>query len=136
MDPVVHFEMGAKDTKRMMDFYAKSFGWQTNQLGEEYGNYITVMTSENGPDNFPKERGRINGGFFKRTQDEGQAPRVVIAVDDIHASMKKVEEAGGKIVGGGRKAGEPDDIPNVGLYITVEDTEGNRISLLQPSNKM
>jgi hypothetical protein len=46
--------------------------------------------------------------------------------------MKKVEAAGGTIIGGGYKAGEPDDIPGVGLYIAFKDTEGNRLSILQP----
>lgn len=46
--------------------------------------------------------------------------------------MKEVEKAGGKIIGGGHKAGEPDDIPGVGLYIAIADSEGNRIGMLQP----
>lgn len=27
MNPVVHFEMPAKDKKRVADFYSKVFGW-------------------------------------------------------------------------------------------------------------
>ena len=46
-------------------------------------------------------------------------------------AMKKVEEAGGKIIGAS-KGMEPDDIPGVGLYMAIEDSEGNRVSLLQP----
>jgi len=49
--------------------------------------------------------------------------------------MKIVEAAGGKILGGDFKAGEHDDIPGVGLYCAFIDTEGNRVSMLQP-NKM
>jgi predicted enzyme related to lactoylglutathione lyase len=41
--------------------------------------------------------------------------------------MKNVEEAGGKVLG------EPLDIPGVGLYVSFIDTEGNRVSMLQPS---
>jgi predicted enzyme related to lactoylglutathione lyase len=33
---------------------------------------------------------------------------------------------------GGRKPGEPDEIPGVGLYVSFLDTEGNRVGLLQP----
>jgi predicted enzyme related to lactoylglutathione lyase len=58
---------------------------------------------------------------------------VVIAVDDIKAAMKKVKEAGGKVLGG-QKPGEPDAIPGVGLYASFVDTEGNRVSLLQPAS--
>lgn len=131
MNPVVHFEMPYEDKERVSDFYATTFGWKTNFLGPSMGDYIVVDTAEvDDKTKFPKEPGRINGGLFKKTKDN-QYPSVVIAVDDIRAAMKKVEESGGTVVGG-QAAGEPDDIPGVGLYISILDTEGNRISLLQP----
>jgi hypothetical protein len=129
MNPVVHFEMGYNDKKRMVDFYVSVFGWQANQLGPEMGNYVVVMTSESDK-NGPLKPGRINGGFFQRTKPD-QYPSVVIAVDDIREAMKKVADAGGKVLGG-QKPGEPDDIPGVGLYCSLIDTEGNRIGMLQP----
>jgi uncharacterized protein len=52
MNPVVHFEMPAEDRKRMADFYTKVFGWKTQQLGEDMGNYVlAIMTDsdEKGP---------------------------------------------------------------------------------------
>lgn len=135
MNPVVHFEMPAEDRARMIKFYADTFGWQANQLGKEMGDYVVVMTSECDGTGIPKERGQINGGFFQKTKDNA-FPTIVIAVPDIRVHMKKVEEAGGKIIGGGWKAGEPDDIPGVGLYIAIVDTEGNRIAMLQPLPRM
>ncbi len=133
MNPVVHFELPAENRKRMIDFYSKTFGWEANQLGPEMGNYVVVMTTETDEKTqFPKEPGRINGGFFQKTKDH-QYPTIVISVDDINEAMKKVEESGGKIIGGGYEAGKPDDIPGVGLYIAISDTEGNRIALLQPN---
>jgi hypothetical protein len=50
----------------------------------------------------------------------------VIAVDDIHDAMKQVKKAGGEVLG------EPMKIPGVGDYVSFFDTEGNRVSLLQP----
>jgi len=135
MNPVVHFEMPAEDRKRMVDFYGKAFGWTANQLGSDFGDYVVVMTSEAGEDGFPTKPGRINGGFFQKTKDN-QHPSVVIGVDDIREAMKKVEEVGGKILGGAWKQGEPDDIPGVGLYISFIDTEGNRVSMIQPTGPM
>jgi len=44
--------------------------------------------------------------------------------------LKKVREAGGKVLG------DPMDIPGVGLYAGFLDTEGNRVSVLQPSAQM
>ena len=133
MDPVVHFEMPAEDQKRMAKFYTRAFGWQTKQLGPEMGGYVVVTTTESGDDG-PKKPGMINGGFFKKTKPS-QSPSVVIAVDDIRASMKKVEQAGGKVIGG-QTPGEPDEIPGVGLYVSFVDTEGNRVSMLQPAPRM
>lgn len=132
MSPVVHFEMPYEDANRMADFYKKSFGWQPQILGPEMGNYVVVSTSETDEvTNRPKQPGVINGGFFAKTKDL-QHPSVVIGVDDIREAMKQVDEAGGKVLGG-RIAGEPDDIPGVGLYASFIDTEGNRVGMLQPS---
>ena len=135
MNPVIHFELPSDDRERMVSFYSNAFGWEAQLLGPEMGNYVVVKTSESGENGFPKNPGMINGGFFGKTKEHG-SPTVVIAVDDIKESMKKVVEAGGKIIGGGHKAGEPDDIPGVGLYIAFKDTEGNRIGILQPNPKM
>ncbi len=139
MNPVVHFEMPAEDRKRMAEFYTKVFGWQTKQLGAEMGNYVVVSTCEFDEKTMrPKEAGMINGGFYQKSPDMGsQHPSVVIAVDNIRESMKKVKDAGGKILGGDPKnPGEPGDIPGVGLYCSFIDTEGNRVSMLQPSQSM
>jgi predicted enzyme related to lactoylglutathione lyase len=50
----------------------------------------------------------------------------VIAVDDIKRSSEKVAAAGGKVLG------EPMEIPGVGRYVSFVDSEGNRVSMLQP----
>ena len=51
---------------------------------------------------------------------------MVIAVDDIQAAARKVAEAGGKVLG------EPMEISGVGRYVSFNDTEGNRVSMLPP----
>ncbi len=124
MNPVVHFEIPAKDRKRMAVFYTRIFGWQAKQLGEEMGNYVVVMTTECDGTGTPKERGQINGGFFQKSK-ENPLPSVVISVDNIKAHMKKV------VAGGGKVLGKPMDIPGVGTYVSFVDTEGNRLSMLQ-----
>ena len=130
MNPVVHFEMPYEDSKRMADFYTNAFGWKAQILGPEMGEYVVVHTAETDEKNMLKEPGRINGGFFKRTKDT-QAPSVVIAVEDIREGMKRVTDAGGKVLGG-QKPGEPDDIPGIGLYVSFTDSEGNRVGMLEP----
>ncbi|HYG51470.1 MAG TPA: hypothetical protein VD905_11235 [Flavobacteriales bacterium] len=41
--------------------------------------------------------------------------------------MKKITDAGGKVLG------EPVEIPGIGQYVSFLDTEGNRVSILQPA---
>jgi predicted enzyme related to lactoylglutathione lyase len=127
MNPVVHFEMPAKDRNRMVDFYAKVFGWQAQLFGEEMGNYATVTTGETDTDGRPKNPGFINGGFYPLSQSpEASSPSIVISVENISKSMEDVVNAGGKLLG------EPVEIPEVGKYVSFVDTEGNRCSLLEP----
>jgi uncharacterized protein len=133
MNPVVHFEMPYENRDRMVDFYAKAFGWESKLYGPEMGNYVVAITAEHGEDGMPIKPGMINGGFYQKIDDPiSHHPSVVIAVEDIREAMKKVAESGGKVIGGGNKKGEPDDIPDVGLYISILDTEGNRVGMLQP----
>ena len=134
MNPVIHFEMPAKDKKRVSDFYSSVFGWQMNQLGSEMGNYLLANTTEVDENRMPKQVGAINGGFFDYQDKEGfNVPHLVISVDNLEESMKKVEEAGGKILGGASGPGTIDDIPGIGRYVSFEDSEGNHAGILQPS---
>jgi|SRR5262249_6011550 len=126
MNSVVHFEMPFDDRDRMAKFYETAFGWHTQKLGEDMGQYVVATTTES-DDSGPKKPGAINGGFFPRKPDwPAQHPSVVIAVDDIKAAIQRVAKAGGDVLG------EPLEIPGVGQYVSFTDTEGNRVSMLQP----
>ena len=130
MNPVVHFEMPAEDRKRMAEFYTKVFGWKTEQLGEDMGNYVLALTTDS-DEKGPKKPGAINGGFFQKTNDmPAQYPSVVIAVENVKEHMKNLQDAGGKVLG------EPMDIPGIGLYVSFLDSEGNRVGMIQPSRPM
>jgi predicted enzyme related to lactoylglutathione lyase len=127
MDPVVHFEMPAEDRKRMVEFYTRVFGWQAQMMGEEMGDYVTVTTSETDEKGRPRMPGTINGGFYPKKEDwPAQYPSIVIAVADIKEAIRKVSAAGGNVLG------EAVAIPGVGSYVSFIDTEGNRVSILQP----
>jgi len=128
MNPVVHFELPAEDRKRMADFYTRAFGWKTQLLGEDMGNYVLATTTETDDKGIPKTPGAINGGFYvKDAGMQAESPSVVIGVDDINVAMKNVMDAGGRIFG------EPAEIPGYGTYVSFFDTEGNRIGIMQPS---
>lgn len=126
MNPVVHFEMPYENSDRVQKFYSQAFGWQMQNTGPEMNDYVLAGTTETDENQMVKTPGNINGGFFPQNQAPGAGPSVVISVDDIKASMKKITDAGGKI------QGEPIEIPGIGQWVVFTDTEGNRVSILQP----
>ena len=127
MNPVVHFELPYTQADRAQAFYEKVFGWKTQPLGPDMGDYILATTAE--ADAKPGEpAGTINGGFFPvKPVWPDQYPAIVIGVGDIQETMKKIGEHGGEVLG------EPYEIPGFGQYVSFRDTEGNRNSVLQPS---
>ncbi len=137
MNPVVHFEMGYFDKERMKKFYESAFNWKMQQMGAEMGNYVVAQTADTDEKGMVTTPGTINGGFYKKEEDPlSHPPSVVISVSDIHAAMKAVTDNGGMILGAKNDTGgtsmEPMMIPGVGLWISIQDTESNRVSLLQP----
>ena len=125
MNPVIHFEIPADDTKRVSAFYERAFGWQTTPLGPDFGNFVLAFTAESDPTTrIPTKAGAINGGFFQRTSPV-QHTKFTILVDDIRDAMKKIEAAGGTILG------EPVEMPGVGLFVSFTDTEGNLATINQ-----
>jgi predicted enzyme related to lactoylglutathione lyase len=127
MNPVVHFEMPYDNHERLTRFYTEAFGWEMQKLGEDMGDYVIATTTETDENRMIKTPGTINGGFFPKKQDlPEQYPSVVVSVENIKEAVKKVTEAGGKVLG------EPVEIPGVGEYVSFIDSEGNRVSMLQP----
>ena len=128
MNPVVHFEFPYHDRERIARFYQSAFGWKTEMLGPEMGNYVLATTATEDVKSDGAVRGSINGGFFAHDpQKPGQVPSVVIGVEDIRKSAEAVRKAGGEVLG------EPMEIPGVGQYVSFHDTERNRVGMLQPN---
>ena|SRR5215471_7798946 len=120
---VVHFEIEATDRDRAKNFYAKAFGWEMQQMGEEMGQYVVVTTGD------PKEPGGINGGIYAAASGaakEVNAFSCVIGVDNIDQSIGSVKSAGGQVLG------DKMDIPSIGTFVRCKDTEGNIFTMLQP----
>jgi predicted enzyme related to lactoylglutathione lyase len=129
-NPVVHFEMPYKDAERVAEFYKKVFGWNMVDAGEEMGHYITAGTAETDENRMVKTPGTINGGFYSLAMTpQSTAPSVVISVSDLKEAIKNIEEAGGKLLG------KPQEIPGIGLWVSFNDSEGNRVSVLQANNR-
>ena len=136
-NPVVHFEMGYFDRDRMKKFYETAFGWGMQQMGADMGNYVVAHTAETDDKGMIKTPGTINGGFYQKSDNPlSHAPSFVISVQDIKSAIKAIEAGGGKLLGAmdesGNNSMEPQMIPGVGLWMSFQDPEGNRVSVMQP----
>jgi hypothetical protein len=115
--PVVHFEIGAKNAKKLQSFYASQFGWKVDANNPM--NYGVVNTGAKG-----KMRG-INGGIYPLQDGSPQTPLVYVQVTSIDAALKQIEKAGGKTV----LPRTP--IPGMVTFAQFADPEGNIVGLVE-----
>lgn len=123
MDKVVHFEIPYDNKDRASKFYSEIFGWKLIDIPEM--EYTIVHAARTDKNNMVSEKGAINGGLFHRDESAKQ-PMVVIGVQSIDDTVKKVISAGGRLVTPKQR------IPN-GSYARVADCEGNVIGLADES---
>ena len=134
MNRVIHFEIHATDLERAKKFYSDVFGWEMQQMGSEYGNYVVIKTGPM-PNETPvtMENVGINGGMMLRNAPvppHGMGPNAfvcIIGVDNIDAYISKVEAAGAL------PQTDKMDVPGVGLLRYYKDPEGNIFGMLQPT---
>jgi predicted enzyme related to lactoylglutathione lyase len=111
--PVVHFEIGCRDSAKTGDFYAKLFGWQITAAGP-------AANIETG-----NPQG-IQGHITSLGHEPEHYTMFYVDVEDVQAALDKATELGGKKLVG------PIAIP-AGKFTWFADPEGNMIGLLQPS---
>jgi predicted enzyme related to lactoylglutathione lyase len=105
-------EFISDDNGKMSAFYAKLFGWKTQNFFPGYD----VFTPDSGP-----------GGGFREGYEPGTPMTVVyINVDDIDASLKLVSELGGTVV-----VPKTEIAPDVGWSAFFKDPTGNIVGLHQ-----
>jgi len=85
--------------------------------------YTIVSTGPTGEQG-PTEPGYIGGGMMQRS-DGFQGPVITVDVDDIDASLAKVEELGGATVSPRQEVGQ------MGFSAYFTDPEGNLMGLWQ-----
>ena len=117
---VVHFEIPFDDGDRARGFYKELFGWQTMDLPEM--GYTIVMTGPSG-DQGPTEPGYIGGGMLARQQAATDRPVVVIDVDSIDETLRRIGGMGGSAVVGKTPVGD------MGHAAYFTDPEGNVMGL-------
>jgi predicted enzyme related to lactoylglutathione lyase len=118
---VVHFEIPYDDGDRARTFYRQAFGW--NLQGWGGGEYTLVMTGPTG-DQGPTEPGYIGGGMMRR-EGAYTSPVVTVDVEDIDATLTRIEELGGTTVTGRQPVGD------MGFTAYFRDPEGNLMGLWQ-----
>jgi predicted enzyme related to lactoylglutathione lyase len=114
--PVMQFQMLAKNPEAQAAFYTKVFSWDVdanNALG-----YRTIKTGS--------ERG-INGGIWPiQPGTEGHAMvQLFIEVDDVASYVEKVKDAGGNVVM------PPQKLPDGDEMAIIIDPEGLPVGLFK-----
>jgi predicted enzyme related to lactoylglutathione lyase len=115
-----HFAINCDDVERAKAFYEGVFGWTFNAWG---------------PPDFYNTPDAGDGVWaaIQRRREIAPGARMVgveatLAVDDIAATTKAIETAGGTVVGG------PYHIETVGRLVWFRDPEGNILGAMQYDN--
>jgi uncharacterized protein len=108
--PVVHFEIGCRDSAKSQAFYRELFGWTM----EAYGPAAMINTGS-------KE------GIMGHINCLGHEPHTYVTVyaqvEDLEASLAKVGKLGGKTIV------PPTEVPGMGHFAWFQDPEGNCMGL-------
>jgi uncharacterized protein len=112
-NPVVHFEIGCRDSQKTQDFYSSLFGWKIAQAGPaamiDTGQGITGHISALGHEPF-------NYTIF------------YVEVEDVQAYLDKAAKLGAKTLV------PPVPIPT-GTFAWMQDPAGNTVGLWKPAAK-
>ena len=109
--PVVHFEIGGRDSAKTQAFYGKLFDWEITPNGPA----AVINTGGEG----------INGHITTLGHEPYNYVTIYVQVDDAQAYLDKAKALGGKTLV------PPVPIPT-GKFAWLADPDGNLIGLLQP----
>lgn len=111
--PVVHWEIGAKDSEKMREFYAKLFDWKIESAAGDYG--MVDTQSETG----------IGGGIFPLEKNVPPYVTFYVEVDDLQEYLNKAAHLGGQAIV------PPTPLPEIGSFAMFQDPEGHSIGLFK-----
>jgi len=118
---VVHFEIPAKDPKRLRKFYTNVFGWKFKNSAAQNMQYWNINTGT-------KHSPGVEGGLYKKGS-QNQTPVNYIATTDIEETMAEVEREGGHITVGDKNT------PGHGRTALGTDPEGNPIGFFESQDR-
>jgi predicted enzyme related to lactoylglutathione lyase len=107
--PVVHFEIGCRDSTRTAEFFKQLFDWQITPAGPASMIDTTAGTG-------------INGHISSLGHEPHHYVTFYVGVDDVPAYLAKAESLGGKILV------PPVEIPQ-GIFAWLADPDGNVVGL-------
>ena len=110
--PVVHFEIGCRDSAKTRDFYSKLFDWQIRAEGP-----ASVIQTGGGKG--------IDGHITSLGHEPQHYVAFYVEVEDIQSYLDKATQLGGKMLV------PPVQIPT-GHFAWLADPDGNIVGLLQP----
>jgi predicted enzyme related to lactoylglutathione lyase len=110
-NPVVHFEIGCKDSPATQKFYANLFGWKIQEAGP-----AAMIDAGKG----------ITGHITALGHEPHHYTIFYVEVDDVQAYIDKATKLGAKMLV------PPVPIPT-GTFAWIQDPEGNTIGLWKPA---
>jgi predicted enzyme related to lactoylglutathione lyase len=115
MDKVIHFKIPYRNKENAFKFYTKLFRWKLQDIPEmEYTILHTAIIDKN---NIVNKKGVLHGGLF-HGKKSGKELLLVIGVQSIDKTVKKVISAGGKLITSKKPIPE-------GSYKRIADWKGN-----------
>ena len=114
-----HVEIPADDPDRAKRFYAELLGWTFAPPVPGYEGYHVFTT--------PVGDAGAGGAIGKRGESAPERLRTYVHVDSIDESLARVEALGGAVVEG------KSEVPGIGWYAVLTDTEGNEMALWERS---
>jgi predicted enzyme related to lactoylglutathione lyase len=114
--PVVHFEIGCKESGKTQAFYAKLFDWKI----EPYGPAGMIATGS---------KDGIQGHINSLGHEPYNYVTIYVQVDDLQAYLDKAGKLGGKMLV------PPTDVPGMGKFAWLADPEGTIVGLWKPNPK-
>ena len=109
-------ELATTNSVAAKSFYSQLLGWEMKSCEMDGVEYSEIIAA-----------GRPVGGIHQMGAEFGGAPShwmAYVAVDDVDASARRVEELGGKV------CVPPNDIPGVGRFCVINDPTGATLSLI------
>jgi predicted enzyme related to lactoylglutathione lyase len=114
--PVVHFEIGVKNSAKAAAFYSQLFDWKCEPMGAAQ---MVATGSSTG----------IQGHINALGHEPHNYVTVYVQVDDLEGYLKKAGMLGGKTLV------PPTDVPGMGKFAWLADPEGTLIGLWKPAMK-